>query len=57
MHVTNKEGNDGWPLQGQGGKDRVSFGMNMQKEEDSANSGSVLEKDATKMTAVERFHE
>jgi hypothetical protein len=32
MHMLGNDSKGSWPLQGQGGKDRVSFGTNMSSE-------------------------
>jgi hypothetical protein len=57
MHVTSNEPRASWPLQGQGGKDRVSFRTNMSSEEEMVESDSVQNKDYLSMSAIERFHE
>jgi hypothetical protein len=44
-------------LQGQGGKDRVSFGTNMFTEEDTVDSSLAQERDTPKVRVVARFHE
>jgi hypothetical protein len=56
MHVSNQEPIRSCSLHGVGGKDRVSFGTDMSTEE-SGESVSAQEKDALKMTVVERFQE
>jgi hypothetical protein len=41
---------------GVGGKDRVSFGMNMSTEDKSPERGSMEQRDPKLLSAVERFH-
>jgi hypothetical protein len=45
-----------WEAQGSAGKERVSFGTNMMIEDESLDGGSVEQKPASQLTAIEHFH-